>query len=146
MTNKTLYILTHCADYAEVDNEWYIIRAIYETLEEAEKNWKKELKFFFEDYPDYYDSCKLVKCELSEKQHKELKYHIKRYDADHLYSYDDEFVVFMRNLVLEQGSIIHWEDGDVVSKIRKNAKNNGEDPDNSEVFTKYFDQYFEQNF
>ena len=146
MTNKTIYILAHCADYAEVDDEWYIIRAIYETLEEAEKNWKKELKFFFEDYPDYYDSCKLVKCELSEKQHKELKYHIKRYDADHLYSYNDEFVVFMRDLFLEHGNIIHWEDGDVVSKIRKKAKNKGEDPDNSEVFTKYFDQYFEQNF
>ena len=52
----------------------------------------------------------------------------------------------MRDLFLEHGNIIHWEDGDVVSKIRKKAKKNGEDPEDSNVFTKYFDQYFEKNF
>lgn len=143
-TNQTICIIAARCD--EDDNEWCIIQATYKTLKTAEKNWKKELKSFFKSSPGYGAFLTLVKCKLSEEQFDELQYHIEQCDYDHLYKHNDFFTDFIRKISYDHGEIIHWVEEDEVIEINKRAEDSGEDPDDSEVFTKYFDQYFEQNF
>lgn len=142
MANKTICIL---ASRYECD-EWYVIHATYETREEAEKNWKKELKSFFEYGPDDCTSFILAECELSEEQFTKLQDHIKQCDEDDMHMYDEEFTAFMREIFYDRGDKIHWEDCDGALEICEKAEDNDEDPNDNKVFTKYFNQYFKRNY
>lgn len=140
--NKTIYILASRYEH----DEWYVIHATYETLTEAEKNWKKELKSFFKYGPDDCTSFILAKCELSEEQFNRLQDHIKQCDNDDTHIYDEEFTTFMREIFYDHGDKIHWEGCDGVLEIYEKAEDKGEDPNDDKVFTKYFNQYFKRNY
>lgn len=140
--NQATYILASRYE----DDEWYTIYATYKTLEEAKKDWKKELKSFFEYGPDDCTSLILAKCELSEEQFNKLQDHIKQCDVDDMHMYDEEFTAFMREIFYDHGDKIHWEGCDGVFEIHERAEDNGEDPEDNKVFTKYFDQYFECHY
>lgn len=140
--NKTIYILASRYEH----DEWYVIYATYETLTEAEKNWKKELKSFFKYGPDDCTSFILAKCELSEEQFNRLQDHIKQCDDDDMHIYDEEFTTFMREIFYDHGDKIHWEDCEGALEIYEKAEDKGEDPNDDKVFTKYFNQYFKRNY
>ena len=140
--NKLIYILASRYEY----DEWYIIHATYETLVEAEKNWKKELKSFFKYGPDDCTSFILAKCELSEEQFAELQRHIKLCDEKDMYAYDEEFTTFMREIFYDNGEKIYWEGCDSVLEMYQKAEDKDEDLEDDKVFTKYFNQYFKTHY
>lgn len=140
--NKVIYILATRYEH----DEWYNIHATYETLAEAEKNWKKELKSFFKYGPDDCTSFILAKCELSEEQFEELQYHIKQCDEKDMHAYNEGFTTFMREIFYDNGEKIHWEGCDGAFEIYEKAEDKGEDPEDDKVFTKYFNRYYRKYY
>ena len=132
------------------DNECYIIygKGIYDTLTEAKKDWKIELKTFFEMGPDDSHHFSLVKINLTPSQLDTLQKHIDKFNmgTSEEYGYNEEFISFMTDHVDVYKNAVYGPEGyDGYTQIIETAEANGEDAIEDEtVFNKYFTQYYKE--
>ena len=104
--SKTIYLITDRYECAE----FYAIYGQYNTLEEANKAWPKEVKAFKKYGPDDCHCFRLTMHELDDDTYNELQTHLEKYKADDDYSYSKDFTSFREDL-METASELKFTDG-----------------------------------
>lgn len=142
---NTVYLIVSRYDRDEFYNIYG--KGVYTDLEEAKKDWKKELKSFLSMGPDDVYIIGLVQCQLSDNELKELEDHIKKFDTEDSYEYNSNFINFMKAHLNIYDDAIYGPDGyDGASEIWEEAEDNSEDPEDDKVFTKYFNKYYRKYY
>lgn len=140
---KTVYLIVSRYE----NDEFYGIYGASENKDDAIKAWKMSLKNFFANGPDDCIVLSLVKCELSDADFNELSNHMKKYDEDSEYMYDENFIEFMKNHIdMYNDAVYGPEDCTGAMEIFDTIENNSENADDPKVFTKYFNKYYKQHY
>ena len=142
---NTVYLIVSRYDR----DEFYDIfgKGIYTDLEEAKKDWKKELKSFLSIGPDDVYILGLVQCQLNNNELRELEDHIKKLNTIDGYSYDKNFINFITTHLNIYDDAIYGPDGyDGLCEIQEAIEDDGEDPEDIKVFNKYFNRYYRKYY